>query len=47
MILFLRSKVDTLYAVGVVQPLGTTDVQKLSWLFGGAELCDEKQLQGN
>ncbi|HYF71108.1 MAG TPA: phosphoribosylformylglycinamidine synthase [Ohtaekwangia sp.] len=47
MILFFRSKVDTLYAVGVVQPLGTADVQKLSWLFGGAELWDETQLQGN
>jgi phosphoribosylformylglycinamidine synthase len=46
MILFFRSKADTIYAVGTLQPLQKADVQKLAWLFGGAMLLQEAQLQG-
>lgn len=46
MILFFRSKADRIYAVGTVQPLQKSDVQKLTWLFGNAEAIDKPQLQG-
>jgi phosphoribosylformylglycinamidine synthase len=46
MILFFRSKADVVFAVGVVQPLPTGDIQKLSWLFGDAVQLPETQLEG-
>ncbi|MBT1687932.1 phosphoribosylformylglycinamidine synthase [Dawidia soli] len=46
MILFFRTKADTRYAVGTAQPLQKTDVQKLTWLFGGAEPMAEQVLEG-
>src|SRR5687768_10439830 len=47
MIQFFRSKVDKLYAVGTAQPLQNSDIQKLTWLFSGAEPLTEKTLDGN
>jgi phosphoribosylformylglycinamidine synthase len=47
MILFFRSKANTIYAVGTVQPLQNSDIQKLIWLFGKAEPLSEKTLTGN
>jgi phosphoribosylformylglycinamidine synthase len=47
MILFFRSKADIFYAVGTVQPLQNSDVQKLTWLFGGAEPLPGDRLPGN
>jgi phosphoribosylformylglycinamidine synthase len=46
MILFFHSKANKLYAVGTLQPLQKSDVQKLIWLFGNAEPLDEKILKG-
>ncbi len=47
MIQFFRSEANTLYAVGMAQPLQNSDIQKLTWLFGGAEPLFEKALNGN
>ncbi|MEO5979857.1 MAG: phosphoribosylformylglycinamidine synthase [Chryseolinea sp.] len=47
MILFFRSKANTIYAVGVVQPLETSEIQKLTWLFHTAELLADPKLEGN
>ncbi len=44
MILFFRSKANTLYAVGTAQPLQNSDIQKLTWLFNTAEPLTEKDL---
>jgi phosphoribosylformylglycinamidine synthase len=46
MILFFRSKADRIYAVGTVQPLQNPDIQKLTWLFSGAEVLDKPVLTG-
>jgi phosphoribosylformylglycinamidine synthase len=46
MILFFRSKANKIYAVGTVQPLQNSDIQKLIWLFGDAEPLQEKTLAG-
>lgn len=46
MILFFRSKANKLYAVGMVQPLPTSDIEKLIWLFGGAQPLTESALKG-
>ncbi|MBL0744928.1 phosphoribosylformylglycinamidine synthase [Chryseolinea lacunae] len=46
MILFFRSKANTLYAVGVAQPLQKTDVEKLTWLFGEAQPLSDTALEG-
>lgn len=46
MILFFRSKANTLYAVGSAQPLQNSDIQKLSWLFGKAEPLADRQVAG-
>jgi phosphoribosylformylglycinamidine synthase len=46
MILFFRSKANTLYAVGSAQPLQNSDIQKLSWLFGKAEPLTDRQVAG-
>jgi phosphoribosylformylglycinamidine synthase len=47
MILFFRSKANLIYAVGTVQPLQNSDVQKLTWLFGNAQPLSESQLEGS
>lgn len=47
MIQFFRSKADKLYAVGSDHPLQNSDVQKLTWLFTGAEPLGEKVINGN
>lgn len=46
MILFFRSKANTIYAVGVAQPVQNSDIQKLTWLFGKAEALADKTLEG-
>jgi phosphoribosylformylglycinamidine synthase len=46
MILFFRSKARTIYAVGMVHSLNNTDIQKLTWLFAGAEALSETSLNG-
>jgi len=46
MILFFRSKADKIYAVGSVEPLQSSDIEKLTWLFGGAQPLQEKTLDG-
>lgn len=46
MILFFRSPANTVFAVGTVQPLQHTDIQKLEWLFGGAAPVHEATLNG-
>jgi phosphoribosylformylglycinamidine synthase len=46
MILFFRSKANTLYAVGVAQPLQNSDIEKLTWLFGEAQPLAETQVAG-
>lgn len=46
MIQFFRSKADRLYAVSTAQPLQNSDIQKLIWLFSGAEPLTEKILNG-
>src|SRR5690349_22900145 len=46
MIIFFRSKANTIYAVDVEQQLETKDIQKLTWLFHTAELLTEKRLEG-
>lgn len=46
MILFFRSKADKLYVVGTVQPLQKNDIDKLKWLFGGAEPLADTALHG-
>lgn len=46
MILFFRSKTNKIYAVGSAQPFQNFDIQKLTWLFGGAESTSETTLKG-
>ena len=46
MILFFRSPANTVFAVGTVQPLQNTDIQKLVWLFGGANPVHENTISG-
>jgi phosphoribosylformylglycinamidine synthase len=46
MILFFRLKADKIYAVGSVQPLQNVDIQKLTWLFNGAQPATEQILNG-
>ena len=47
MVLFFRSKANTIYAVGVARPLQNSDIQKLTWLFHTAEALTEKEIEGN
>lgn len=47
MIQFFRSKTNKLYAVGLAQSLQNSDIQKLTWLFSGAEPLTEKIVTGN
>ena len=46
MILFFRSKANKIYAVGSAQPFQNSDIQKLTWLFGGAVPAAETTLTG-
>jgi phosphoribosylformylglycinamidine synthase len=46
MILFFRSKANTIYAVGTTHPLRQADVQKLTWLFGDGFPLSETELKG-
>src|SRR6478735_3337178 len=46
MILFFRASTNIVYAVGSQLPLQITDIQKLTWLFGGASPLTEKSLSG-
>ena len=47
MILFFRTKANTIYAVGTAQPLQNSDIQKLTWLFNTAEQLTAKEVEGN
>jgi len=47
MILFFRTKANTIYAVGTAQPLQISDIQKLTWLFNTAEQLAENDVTGN
>ncbi len=47
MILFFRTKANTIYAVGTAQPLQISDIQKLTWLFNTAEQLTGKEVTGN
>lgn len=46
MILFFRSASNVYFAVGHVRPFSVEDIQKLTWLFGGATPLTDKQLNG-
>lgn len=47
MVLFFRTPAQHIYAVGHTQPFSVADLEKLIWLFGGAQPLAEKQLAGN
>jgi phosphoribosylformylglycinamidine synthase len=47
MILFFRRNPELHYAVGHAQPFSKTDLEKLTWLFGGAQVLEEKTLDGS
>lgn len=46
MVLFFRSKANKLYVVGSAQPFQNSDIQKLTWLFSGAEAIADTALKG-
>lgn len=46
MILFFRTNSPLLYAVGHAQPFSSTDLEKLTWLLGGAQPLGEQELKG-
>jgi len=46
MISFFRVDAHQLYAVGHAHAFSETDIQKLTWLFGGAKLLTEKEIKG-
>src|ERR1044071_6934740 len=46
MILFFRRNPQLHYAVGHAQPFSKSDIDKLSWLFGGVPPLEEKALDG-
>src|SRR5690606_32681116 len=46
MILFFRTKADTIYAVGLLQALPSGDIEKLKWLFGNADPLSDAQIPG-
>ena len=46
MILFFRSSTNAIYAVGALQSLQASDIQKLTWLFGNAEHLVTTSLNG-
>jgi len=46
MILFFRTESNLVYGVGAAHSFSTDDIQKLIWLFGGANPIAEKSLSG-
>ncbi|HTJ52309.1 MAG TPA: phosphoribosylformylglycinamidine synthase, partial [Cyclobacteriaceae bacterium] len=46
MVLFFQTKASKIYAVGTAQPFQNSDIQKLTWLFGGAEPLQDSLLKG-
>ncbi|TVP47926.1 MAG: phosphoribosylformylglycinamidine synthase [Mongoliibacter sp.] len=46
MILFFQSPNDLIYAVQAKNPLNTQDIDKLTWLFGGAEALKDGHMKG-
>ena len=46
MILFFRKNAAIVYSVGTEQPLNSTDIQKLKWLFAEAQPLDAARLSG-
>ena len=46
MILFFRNPTDTIYAVETPEPLNGADINKLTWLFGGAAFLKAKRIEG-
>lgn len=46
MILFFKTRKETVIATEVVQNLSAEDVNKLCWLYGDASLLDRQQLEG-
>ena len=46
MILFFRRNPELHYAVGHAQPFSKTDIDKLVWLFGGAQAVEGTALEG-
>lgn len=46
MILFFRRNPELHYAVGHAQPFSKTDIDKLVWLFGGAQVLEDTTLAG-
>jgi len=47
MIVFFRASGSTIYAVSVSHPFDKQDLEKLTWLFGGAKPLAEHELRGN
>ncbi|MBL7841639.1 MAG: phosphoribosylformylglycinamidine synthase [Cyclobacteriaceae bacterium] len=47
MILFFRSNSNTVYAVGTQHPLQSSDIEKLTWLLGGAKQVAESTVPGS
>lgn len=47
MVLFFKTPAHHIYAVGHQQPFSVADIEKLIWLFGGAQPLAEKQLPGS
>src|ERR1051325_5277077 len=47
MILFFRRNPELHYAVGHAQPFSKNDTEKLVWLCGGAQVLEEKALDGS
>ena len=46
MIHFFKSQSNAVFVLQTEQALSQTDITKLEWLFGGAKLQNEKQLNG-
>lgn len=46
-ILFFRSTYKKIYAVQIQNCLAAADIEKLTWLFDGAELLPDKQIKGH
>lgn len=47
MILFFRRNAQLHYAVGHAHPFSKTDIDKLTWLFGGAQVLEEPTAAGD
>lgn len=46
MIIFFRSDTDTIFAVGTLQPLKKSELEKLTWLFGGTLPLTVRTIEG-